>query len=86
MATFTITAETRIDTLSGKGGGDTYTINGGTLIIDQDSRYGLNQSATTALGAITISSTLGGICRIDGRYTRIIPFDTGSGNVPAAGT
>lgn len=87
MATFTITTEKRIDTLSGKAGGDTYTINGGTLIIDQDSRYGLNQSTTVGpLGAITISATLGGKCRIDGRYTRIIPFDSGSGNVPAAGT
>ncbi len=87
MATFTITTEKRIDTLSGKAGGDTYTINGGTLIIDQDSRYGLNQSTTVGpLGAITISATLGGKCLIDGRYTRIIPFDSGSGNVPAAGT
>lgn len=38
------------------------------------------------MGAMTLSATLGGDLYIDGRYVRIIPFNSGSGNVPAAGT
>lgn len=86
MTTYTITTPVNIDSLAAKAGGDTYTINGGDLTIDQDSRYGLNQSVTAALGAMTISSTLGGSVLIDGRYVRLIPFNSGSGNVPAANT
>ena len=86
MATFTITSPKNIDTLTGKTGGDVYNINGGELIIDQDSRYGLNQSTSSTLGNITISSSLGGIVTIDGTSVRLIPYDTGTGNVPTAGT
>lgn len=88
MATFTITASQNISELSGKTGGDTYTISGGTLTIDQHSRFGLNNGnagATTAtsMGSITLSATLGGTCTIDGRYVRMIPFNGGSGTIPA---
>lgn len=87
MATFTVTLpDTNIDTLAGKAGGDTYNINGGTLVIDQDTRYGANASSTAALGTVAISTTLGGIVDVDGRAVRWIPYDTGSGNVPAGGT
>lgn len=87
MATFTVTLpNTNIDTLAGKAGGDTYTINGGTLVIDQDTRYGANASSTAAFGTVAISTTLGGIVDVDGRAVRWIPYDTGSGNVPAGGT
>lgn len=86
MTAFTVTAEQRIDALASKAGGDTYAINGGTLVIDQDSRYGLNQGAGTSLGSITISASLGGVCRIDARAVRLIPYNTGSGNVPTLGT
>lgn len=65
---------------------DRYNINGGTLTIDQDSRYGLNSGVATILDNITISATLGGTLDIDARYVRIIPYDTGSGNVPTADT
>lgn len=54
MATFTITTSVNIDELVGKGGGDTYNINAGTLVIDQDSRYGLNASTSAILGTITV--------------------------------
>jgi hypothetical protein len=86
MATFTITTPQNIDELTSKAGGDIYNINGGILTVDQDSRYGLNQTTSSSLGAITISATLGGILNIDGRYVRLIPYDTGTGNVPASNT
>lgn len=86
MAAFTITTPVNIDSLTGKTGGDTYTINGGQLTIDQDSRYGLNQATSTTLAAMTISATLGGGVRIDGRKVRLIPYSGGSGTVPVGGT
>lgn len=86
MATFTITTTQNIDALASKVGGDIYNINGGTLIIDQDSRYGVNQNTSASLGALTISATLGGVVNIDARYVRLIPFNTGTGTVPASGT
>lgn len=87
MATFTITTpNTNIDTLSAKTGGDIFNLNGGTLIIDQDSRTGLNQSTSSSLGSITISASLGGTVNIDGTSIWMIPFTGGTGNVPAFNT
>jgi len=91
MATFTVTTVTNIDQLTGKTGGDVYNINGGTLTIDQHSRFGLNASnasttAATSLGSITVSATLGGILNIDGRKVRLIPYTGGSGTLPAMGS
>lgn len=91
MATFTVTTAQNIDALASKTGGDIYNINGGTLTIDQDSRFWLNNSNASATGAtsmgnITISATLGGILDVDARFVRIIPYNTWSGNVPALGT
>lgn len=87
MATFTITTDQNWDTLSGKAGGDTYNVNGGLLRIDTDTRYCANSSPTTGtIGVITISSTLGGTVLMDGTKVRLIPYNTGTGNVPAAGT
>mgnify|MGYP000992234871 CR=1 FL=1 len=86
MATFTITAATNIDSLTSKAGSDTYNINGGTLTIDQDSRFGQNATTSATLGPVTTSATLGGTFAVDARYVRLIPYDTGSGNVPAYNT
>lgn len=86
MTAFTVTTAQNIDALASKTGGDTYAINGGTLTIDQDSRYGANQGTSASLGSITISNTLGGTVEIDARAVRLIPYNSGSGNVPAAGT
>ena len=86
MATFTITTPQNITELTSKAGGDIYNINGGILTIDCDSRYGLNQSNSSSLGATTLSSTLGGSLNIDGRYVRLIPYNTGSGTLPALGS
>lgn len=82
MTTYTITSSINIDQFTNKQGSDTYTINGGYLFIDQDSRYGKNQSISSSLGNITLSATLGGTVEINGTKVRIIPFDNGSGNVP----
>lgn len=88
MATFTITTTQNIDQLTGKTGGDIYNINGGTLTIDQHSRFGLNNAntsatAATSMGSITLSATLGGTCTIDGRKVRLIAYTGGSGTIPA---
>ena len=65
MATYTITTAQNIDELATKTGGDVYNVNGGTLTVDQDSRYGLNQTTTASWATATISATLGGTIRID---------------------
>jgi hypothetical protein len=88
MATFTITTTQNIDELAGKTGGDVYNINGGTLNIDQHSRFGLNNNnssatAATSMGNITLSATLGGIINFDGRFVRLIQYTGGSGTLPA---
>lgn len=88
MATFTITTAQNIDELTSKAGGDTYNINGGTLTVDQDTRYGLNTTTTTGpMTAIAISASLGGTLEVDARYVRLVPYDGGNGaNAPAGGT
>lgn len=88
MATFTVTTAQNIDQLTGKTGGDVYNVNGGTLTIDQHSRFGLNNAntsatAATSMGSITISATLGGTVNIDSRYVRLIAYTGGSGTIPA---
>lgn len=86
MATYTISSNTNIDALTSKAGGDIYNISGATLTIDQDSRYGLNQTTSTTLGNITVSATLGGSVTFNAAAVRLIPYNTGLGVVPAAGT
>ena len=86
MSTFAITTPVNIDSLAGKTGGDTYNINGGYLTIDQDSRYGTNQSTSSTLGPVNLSATLGGTVEINATLVRLIPYDTGTGNVPASNT
>lgn len=86
MAAFSLTANTNIDALTGKTGGDTYDTNGFILTIDQDSRVGTNQTTSTSLGSITINATKGGKCNIDGTAIWMIPYTGGSGNIPAWNT
>lgn len=86
MATFTITTAVNIDTLASKAGSDTYNINGGYLTVDQDTRYGTNQNTSAAMGNITLSATLGGTIEFKSTGVRLIPYNTGSGNVPAYDT
>lgn len=86
MATFTITTAVNIDTLASKAGSDTYNINGGYLTVDQHSRYGVNQNTSAAMGNITLSATLGGTIEFNSTLVRLIPYNTGTGNVPALDT
>jgi hypothetical protein len=86
VTAYVLSADTNIDELAAKAGGDTYDVNGYILTIDQDSRVGLNQSISASLGAITINATKGGKCNIDGTKIRLIPYNSGTGNVPAWNT
>lgn len=78
------------DSLSGGSTGsalDTYTISAGsTLLIDCDTHHCLNHS--TAFGSLdTVGfADIGGELLVDGTAVRVIPYDTGTGNVPAIGT
>ena len=71
-----------------RAAGEAMTIDGGSLTIRTDTRWHANSpvSMTGTLGSVTISATLGGSYVIDGRNVRWLPYDGGSGNVPAVGT
>tara|TARA_R110000782_G_scaffold270369_1_gene370616 strand:- start:2452 stop:5544 length:3093 start_codon:yes stop_codon:yes gene_type:complete len=47
---------------------------------------GLNQTTSTSLGSILLSSTLGGTCEINSTLIRLIPFNAGAGTVPTFNT
>lgn len=64
-------------------GGDVFNLNGQTLTIDQDTRYGLSGTTATSLGSITVSATLGGILRVDARYVRMVPVVNLTGTLTA---
>lgn len=66
---------------------DSYAIsNGTTLLIDTDSYQCANHGSTFgSLDTVTFSGS-GGTLKIDGTNVRVIPYNTGSGNVPAIGT
>lgn len=68
--------------------GETFTMNGARLTIRSDTRFHANSPAsmTGAIGSLTISSTLGGGVTLDGTKVRWMPYNTGTGNVPAVGT
>jgi hypothetical protein len=90
MASFTVSTNSYWDSsaFSTRTGNDTYTISSGaTLTIDTDTRYCANATLTTGnMGALTISSASGGTLYIDGTSVRLIPYNSGTGNVPAIGT
>jgi hypothetical protein len=84
----TITTDTFLDGGTARTAGEAWTCNGGRLTIRTDSRWHANAPAsmTGTLGSLTISATLGGGYTIDGRNVRWLPYDGGTGNVPAIGT
>jgi hypothetical protein len=86
MTAFVLSADSNIDSLASKAGGDTYDTNGFKLTIDQDSRVGLNQTTSASLGSMTVNATKGGKVNIDGTKIRLIPYNNGTGNVPAWNT
>lgn len=92
MTAFTVNggATTNWDSLTGGSVNatlDSYAIsNGTTLLIDTDSYWCANHSvAFGSLDTVTYSG-IGGKLKIDGKNVRVIPYNTGSGNVPAIGT
>ena len=87
MTAYTLSAATNIDALSpARAGGDTVNTNGFKFTIDQDTRYGLGGGATFSLGSLTINANAGGDIEITTQAVRQIPYNTGSGNVPAYNT
>jgi len=86
MATFTITTAVNIDSLASKVEADTYTINGGYLTVDQDTRYGQNNNTSGVMGQVPLSATNGGTVEFNSTLVRIIPYNSGTGNVPAYNT
>jgi hypothetical protein len=86
MANQTITNTTRNyddAAISGLLNGETIFLDNGNVIINSDVRWG--QQAAVC-GNFTISTTLGGSVLIDGRDVWWMPYDGGTGNVPALGT
>lgn len=86
MANQTVSVNRNMDdaAINGLLNGEDIAINtNAVLTINSDSRWG-QQAAV--IGNITIDAGTGGICRIDGRDVWWLPFDGGTGNVPALGT
>lgn len=86
MVAFVLSANTNIDALTAKVGGDTYDTNGFTLTIDQDSRNGLNQNTSASIGSMTVNASKGGSIELLGTGIWMIPYTAGAGNVPAWNT
>lgn len=92
MTAFTVNAGGTVEWDSLSGGSvnatlDSYAIsNRTTLRISADSYQCANHSAAFgSLDTVTFSGT-GGKLQIDGTQVRVIPYNTGTGNVPAIGT
>jgi hypothetical protein len=84
----TITTDTFLDGGTARTAGEAWTCNGGKLTVRTDTRWHANAPAsmTGTLAAVTVSAILGGGVLYDGRDVRWMPYDTGTGNVPAIGT
>lgn len=84
----TITTDTFLDGGTARTAGESWTLNGATLTVRTDTRWHANAPAsmTGTLGAITGSNSLGATLKFDGTQVRWMPYDAGSGNVPAIGT
>lgn len=85
MANQTVTTNVNYDSasISGLVNGDTITVSSGTLTINSDMRWG--QQAAVPL-SITQASNYTNAVVVDGRDVWWMPYDGGTGNVPALGT
>lgn len=83
----TLTSDAYLDDAA-RTAGEAMTLNGAILTVRTDTRWHANSPAsmTGTLGSVTISATLGGGYYIDATNVRWLPYDAGSGNVPAVGT
>lgn len=84
----TITTNTYLDGGTTRTAGEAWACNGGILTVRTDSRWHANAPASMvgSLGNVNISATLGGGYVIDARNVRWMPYNSGTGNVPAIGT
>ena len=84
----TITTDTFLDDGVLRTAGEVWTMNGGILTIRTDTRVhiGAPNGMAGSIANTTTSATLGGGVIIDSTAVRWMPFDTGSGLVPALGT
>ena len=86
MASQTVSTDKNFDdsTITGLANGDTITINSGaTLTINSDVRWAQNAAV---IGALTIDSTTGGTCLIDGTSVWWLTCTSSGSTVPAIGT
>lgn len=87
MSAYTLTKNTNIRELTVAGGyvartsSDTIDTNGWNFTQDQDNRYGLGANTSAVWGSLTINASKGGQLNFDGRYIRMIPFNSGSGTI-----
>lgn len=87
MSAYTLTKNTNIRELTVAGGyaartsSDTINTNGWNFTQDQDNRYGLGANTSAVWGSLTIDVSKGGQLNFDGRYIRMIPFNSGSGTI-----
>lgn len=84
----TITVDTFLDDGVARTAGEVWTMIGGVLTIRTDTRVHIGAPAamTGSIGATGTNFNVGGGVLIDSTAVRWMPFDTGSGTVPAIGT
>jgi hypothetical protein len=84
MANQTVTTVLNYDdpSILGLENGENIAINAGRVTVNADVRW--NQQAAV-MGAVTLSSTLGGSFVIDGTQVWEVPFSASTGNVPTQG-
>jgi hypothetical protein len=88
MATFNILTDTYFDDTVGRTGADVFNVNNTTkpvVTVRTDTRFcaGAPAGGVGSLGNVTLTE---GSFYIDGTKVRELPFDTGTGTVPAIGT
>lgn len=83
-----ISVDTFLDGGTARTAGETWEVNGCTLTIRTDTRWHANAPAsmTGSLGTLATSTSLGGSVKIDATKVRWMPYNSGSGTVPAIGT
>jgi hypothetical protein len=86
MANQTVSTSMNMDdaAISGLANGDTLTVQNGAVVTqNSDSRWSLQGAV---VGQVDIVAGTGGTLKIDGTTVWLLPYNTGSGNVPARGT
>lgn len=85
----TITTDTFLDGGVARTAGESWNINGATLTVRTDTRWHANAPAgmTGTFGVqVALSTSVGGRFAIDATKVRWLPYNSGTGTVPAIGT